>query len=192
MKTFEYTIQAGETATFPGGNFFVLMSTSAGVDVQFIKNGTSIDEDAESVEEGFSVRPVRPADGGLAFERVKITSAILQTVKLAISKGGGDYNALAGAVSATPVVATGLLTTSDKLLGAAATTSIIAANANRREVLITNKSTNTASIRVGDASAGATRGIEVQPGQTASIESTAEVFAYSVPAQSVGILEVIS
>jgi hypothetical protein len=67
----------------------------------------------------------------------------------------------------------------DAVLIAAATTQILPGLASRLCALITNKKTNTQTFRIGDASAGATRGVELSPGQSISIETTEAIYGYN-------------
>jgi len=86
MKTFEYLFSAGETKTFPGGTFFVLVTATSGVDVQYLKNNTSLNEDASGVTSGYEFEYEE------GFNFVKVTSATAQTVKVAVSRGNGTFN----------------------------------------------------------------------------------------------------
>ena len=71
-----------------------------------------------------------------------------------------------------------------------ATTQIVEANANRLCVIITNLATNTQTFRIGDADAGASRGIELAPGESIEIETTAAVYGYNPggSAESVSVM----
>lgn len=87
MQTYEYTFSAGETKVFPSGQFFILIDASSGVDVDYFKNNTNINESASGVTSGYFYRNEN------GFDTVQVTSATGQTVKLAISKAGdGGYN----------------------------------------------------------------------------------------------------
>lgn len=99
MKTFEYSFTAGEKKTFPAGNFFMLLTTSSPVDVEFFKNGSPTEEKAEDVEAGFSVEPlIELLPGFTYFDKVEVTSAAAQTVKVAVSRGAGKYQRTVGTV----------------------------------------------------------------------------------------------
>ena len=67
----------------------------------------------------------------------------------------------------------------DVSLAAGATTQIIASLAVRFCVLIGNKSTNAQTFRIGDSNAGATRGIELAPGESVSIETTEAIHGHN-------------
>ncbi|MFH1931046.1 MAG: hypothetical protein ABIN18_05595 [Pseudomonadota bacterium] len=84
--------------------------------------------------------------------------------------------------------ATVLDTVADVALAAAATTQILAANAARRQALITNLAANASTFRIGDAAAAAARGVELAPGETIGLETTEAIFGYNPGAiQSVGV-----
>lgn len=84
--------------------------------------------------------------------------------------------------------ATVLDTVADVALGAAATTQILAANADRRKAIITNLAANVSIFRIGDAAAAAARGVELAPGETLEIETTEAIYGYNPGvAQSVGV-----
>lgn len=97
MKTLEYTFLAGETKTFPGGNFFMLLDTTSPVDILFSHSNRPLsNESAEGVEAGFRTSPLIVE--GRAFDSAKVTSALAQTVKVAISAGYGGYDRVFGSV----------------------------------------------------------------------------------------------
>lgn len=56
---------------------------------------------------------------------------------------------------------------------------VIAANANRKAVLIKSLSTNTVGVRLGDnATVAANAGIQLDPGETATFDTEAAVYAF--------------
>jgi hypothetical protein len=67
----------------------------------------------------------------------------------------------------------------DVNMGAGATTQILPSLASRLCALITNKSGNTQTFRIGDSNAGATRGVELVPGASISIETTEAIYGYN-------------
>lgn len=85
-----------------------------------------------------------------------------------------------------------LSSAADDSIAATSTELVLASNTNRKEALITNLSSNAGNIRVGDSNAGASRGVEVSPGQTVTLSTTAAIYVYNegTSAQSVGLLEV--
>lgn len=75
--------------------------------------------------------------------------------------------------------ATVLDTVADVTLAAAATTQILAANADRRAAFISNLVGNANTMRIGDNNAGATRGIPLAPGETIIVSSTEAIYGYN-------------
>jgi hypothetical protein len=81
--------------------------------------------------------------------------------------------------------ATTLNSVADVVLAATATTQILGALATRLCALISNKKSNTQTFRIGDASAGASRGVSLAPGQSISIETTEAIHGYNPGANEV-------
>ena len=80
-------------------------------------------------------------------------------------------------------------TSADVVLAGSATTLIVAVSATRHCVLIGNLSTNSSMFRVGDSNVGASRGAELAPGESLSIETTGAIYGYNPGAnQSVSVL----
>jgi len=71
-----------------------------------------------------------------------------------------------------------LATVADNSIAAGAQEQLVAADATRREVIISNLDT-AATFRVGDVNAGVARGIPLAPGQTLILETTSAVYAYN-------------
>lgn len=67
----------------------------------------------------------------------------------------------------------------DVTLAATSTTQIVGQVMTRFCVLICNLPGNTQTFRIGDASTGVTRGVELTPGQSISIETTEAVYGYN-------------
>lgn len=67
----------------------------------------------------------------------------------------------------------------DVTLAATATTQILGALVTRLCALISNKKANTQTFRIGDSNAGATRGVELAPGQSISLETTEAIHGYN-------------
>lgn len=66
--------------------------------------------------------------------------------------------------------------------------SILAANPSRDNAVIMALAANTAVVRIGDAGIGAAEGIPLQPGQTITLATTAQIFGWSAAAQTVAVL----
>jgi hypothetical protein len=78
----------------------------------------------------------------------------------------------------------------DVSLAATSTTQILGALGSRICALISNLASNTETFRIGDASAGATRGIELASGESISIETTEAIYGYNpgASAESVSVI----
>ncbi|RLG24080.1 hypothetical protein DRN85_08255 [Methanosarcinales archaeon] len=86
--------------------------------------------------------------------------------------------------------ATVLNVSSDVSLTAESTTPIIGADADRLCVIIANLATNTQTFRIGNTSTDASTGIELAPGESIEIETTAAVYGYNpgLSAESVSVM----
>lgn len=104
MKVFSVSLAAGVEVSVRGGNFFMLIDTSAPLDVSLMSGGAEI-EKAESVEAGFKAH-ARFADlredGGRYFDEARLLSATTQTVRVGISDGAGGYDRALGEVTSEP------------------------------------------------------------------------------------------
>jgi len=139
-------------------------------------------------------RTYRRLPDGDSYSRLEIENPNGADLTLKIVAGFGSYSddevSIGGSVMlATP---TGLSTTADKSMLATATTIILAANAARKTVTISNLDGNAEILRIGDVNVGAAQGVQLLPGQSVTIETEAEVYGYNpgAAAQSVGIAEV--
>lgn len=98
MKTLNITFTAGQRIPLNlVGDYLHLLETTAGIDIDFLRNGAVIGT-ASNMEYGFFSKPAGGFDG-LAF-----TSATIQTIKIAVGIGEGGYNRTTGAVSITGTV----------------------------------------------------------------------------------------
>jgi hypothetical protein len=112
------------------------------------------------------------------YSRVKLLSTTTQTVTLVL--GFGEFNDARASVNAT--INTSIspsdtaLNPADVTVGVAAT-AIVAANANRKEVLIHVPSDAANSIRVGSATVTAGAGLEVEAGSTIALNVECAIYA---------------
>lgn len=124
--------------------------------------------------------------------RIKDTSGNPNTIMLGL--GFGDLTDarlnLSGAI--TIAGSQNIATVADVALAAGVATQIVAANVARRAVVVKNLAGNLQTMRIGDAVAGAARGLELAPGETISIDSGAAVYGYNPggAAESVSVMEV--
>lgn len=186
MRPLDIKVQAGasELFTVPLGSDYVrVASVGAGVNVKI-----EVDETNESyvltVGDDVNLSP---------FSRLRVShnSGVEQTINLYIGRGTrAGSSRIGGAVSVS--VASGITSTADVAIVAnAAAVSVAPANTARKSALITNLLSSAGTLRVGDAAIGAARGVPVEPGATATIETTAAIFAFSTAACTVSVLELV-
>lgn len=95
---------------------------------------------------------------------------------------------VAGAVSVSSITPPAALTTAaDVAIAATTTTQVLAVNASRKEAIISNLSANSTAVRVGDASTGAARGVEIPAGGSATLSTQAAVYVYNPSASGINI-----
>lgn len=93
MKTVSMAFTAGQTIKiFALGNYFQLLETTAGVDIDFMIDG-AVQSSASNMEFGFYSKPAA------GFTELNLTSATAQTIKFAWGIGEGGYNRTVGSVS---------------------------------------------------------------------------------------------
>ena len=88
-------------------------------------------------------------------------------------------------------VNTTLIPTADVSVGAGVSAVVVAANVNRKNLIITSLSSNSAAGRVGDNTVTATKGAELMPGGSIELRTTAAVSIFNTHSagQSFSILE---
>ena len=177
MKTQSYTFDGtgADDWVIPGGNFFEILSTTAGVTVTFLKNGSSIDETADGVLAGFSSEPERTGDG-IAFDTVRIHSATAQTIQVAVSRGRGRFNRISGSVSVDE--GTAFNDFADVSATAGAATQVLADDTTRKGAIIYNGST-TVTLRVGGSTVTAARGHPIPPGNSFTVPGGGAVYVWN-------------
>ena len=97
----------------------------------------------------------------------------LQSPNFLIENPAGSFTSITGEVSITSPAT--FPTTADVTCGTGALTSLKAVNTSRKEIFITNTHAS-ATVRIGDASTGASRGVPLYAGQTLVIENTAQFY----------------
>jgi hypothetical protein len=160
MRTIPRVLAAGVVDRFEAsGRYFRLMQTSSAVDVEFFKTGRSV-YTASGVEAGFYALP----DGG--FDALQITSALSQTIKIALSDGTGGYDRSQGDVNATAVQASALANVAEVTVGVAEVAAL-ATGAGRKLVIFRAPVSNAGPVALGATGiALATAAIVLQPGDT--------------------------
>lgn len=156
MKTLSITFTPGQRIPFEGvGNYFQLLETSAGVDIEFMRD-SAVTAYALNMEFGYYIKP----DKG--FTGFAITSATAQTIKVVVGNGDGGYNRSSGFVQI--IGQQGAFSETQSSVTNADNT-IKAANAARKYLLVQNNSAaGVLRLTVDGAAATATRGIRIQPG----------------------------
>jgi hypothetical protein len=125
------------------------------------------------------------------FKKIYITNSAQSGKNITLHYGlmSKDFNILNAASSTQEVnvaANTGLSTTADGSALATATTSILAANTNRKEAIIKNLDAST-SLRIGDSNAGASRGHELKAGESIILSTTAQIYAYNASGTAVAV-----
>jgi hypothetical protein len=172
--------------------FFMLTQTGAALEVRKLAAGTLslVGEIGRDVEAGYKYFPVNPADDSERWGGFELLSTSTQDVTVAVSDSAGDYARLVQVFEVDP--GNSLATAADvATIGNAANVSIVAANATRRAVHVTALASNTVNLRVGDTNITTSRGLQLQPGMTLTLNTRAELFARAESGsnQGVSILE---
>lgn len=155
------------------GRFFMLVETGAPLEVGFELNGATTGERARNVEAGYVRMPGDWADLSDRFDGVVLESDTNQTVRIGISEHAADYRRVVGIFQVQ--LANAGTTAADQTVGAASS-EIAAENASRRRVHVQNTHA-TETIRVGPGTVTASRGIQLQPGMSATFETSAAINA---------------
>lgn len=195
MLTTTFTLTAGQTVKFiDQGNFLRVLAAALPLTVRTYKNGQILTE-SPSVLSGFAEK----FDD--AFNEVEIYSAGAQTVQIALRLGSDVYydQAPSGNVSitgtvtvedTTPVNATGANT---QKTVTNASTSLVAANANRKYLAIQNKDASGKIYINFGAAATVANGILIKPDSFFELNAnmlTAEIFAIGDIASNANIVVV--
>jgi hypothetical protein len=179
-RTYAYQIGAGATAVAPGGRFFYVKAASSAIDVR-TRGTPSSPVDFIGVGAGLKFGPV---DADKAWRFLDITSAAAQVVEIVISDDAEVDIAstvnVAGSVMVTEVPST-VIASPARVPVTTAQMLVIGANLTRRRLTVQGISTNSDSVNLGPAGqVSATRGLELQRGQTIEFASTAALYAWAV------------
>lgn len=173
MEVRSYDLSAGVNHRFDrAAKFFMLIETGGPVTVRFLKNRSRTREVATAVEAGYISKPGDWRDPEDRFDGFELQSTSSQTVRVGISDREGDYRR---ALSLVQVDQPNTLTTTADATAGAAAAEIVAANSNRRKLILQNVSVNDA--RVGDSNVAAARGILLAAGASITLDTTAAVYA---------------
>jgi hypothetical protein len=172
--------------------------------VRFIRaenaSGTLAPSAKVNIELGTVIDDVIPMSVGNAIKardtrRARLTwaaqSGITAWFFLSHGTGEADMDADPPATVLANSVGETLASTADESVATVATELVLAANAARRHAILSNPASNAREFRIGDSSAGAARGMILEPGQTIQIEGRAEIYAYNPHsvAQIIALLE---
>ena len=174
VRTIELTANDRIPVKTPG-RFFMLITADSPVTVRFKRAFSTFREVARDVEAGYQSFPGDWRDEDDRFDGVEITSAVAQTVTIGISDRAADYRRVVGVFQIQQPNT--ITTTADvTVTGAATGVQVVAANANRRKLIIQNVHASE-NVRVGDSNITSTRGIRLVPGASITLDTTAEVRA---------------
>ena len=178
-KVVDLSMEAGERVTLPVAAAAVtVLEADAAFQIGFDKGDTyHLEAGLEVVTEGFSE------------VHLENPQASENTLKLAFSIRGVRDARLTVSSSLSIAGASLISDVDDVALTAAVATLVAAANTSRKSVLVTNLATNAKAVRVGSLNVSASRGVEVSPGQTITLDATAAVYVYCETAQAVAVLE---
>jgi hypothetical protein len=131
---------------------------------------------------------------GGTFNRFTVRSTVAQTVLVCVSddRQDDDQESVSVSVSATVTPGNTLSAGGDVSIPALSSQQLAAADADRLALIVANPVNNTDPVRVGGSGVNASSGIELQPGDSITIASTAAVYGYNPKgsAQSVQVLPV--
>jgi hypothetical protein len=171
--------------------FFMLTRTSAALEVRKLAPNTlsQVGEIGRDVEAPYKYFPLNPSDESERWGGFELLSTVAQDVRIAVSDSAGDYARFGTLVELDPGAT--LQTVADvTAIGAGANVSLVAANATRRAVHITSLAANTTNLRIGDTNTTTTRGLQLAPGMTLTLNTRAQVFGRSESGTcSVSVLE---
>lgn len=155
------------------GRVFLLVEAGSALDVTLVKDRSPVREVARGVTQGYKSKPLNPADPEDSFDAIRFLSTTNQTIRIGVSSRDADIELLLGTVAVEqPNAGT---TTADQTVGAVQST-IAAANTSRKNIIVQNTHASN-NIRVGIGTVTATRGLQLQPGMSATFVTTAAIVA---------------
>jgi hypothetical protein len=162
----------------PGSTVFpIQIDTDGYLKIYFDGDVTLQTEHEDGVMNGASKGTLTMGDDGVDLQNIAVDiNGYLQAVVV------ND-----GHLQITRVEAIFSNSVADVTLIATSTTQIVAALTTRLCTLISNKRTNTQTFRIGDSNVNASRGAELAPGESISIETNGAIYGYN-PGGSESIL----
>ncbi|KRB70495.1 hypothetical protein [Noviherbaspirillum sp. Root189] len=173
-----------------GGNYFRLVSSPSPVDIKFFRAGQEI-ASATQMDTGFYLKPA----GG--FDRIDITNATAQTIKIMVLDGDGGYDHfnvdLTSALANLRIEQASTVNQIAAVNVGTVATALVAASALRKGLRFTND--GSADVYLGGAGVTVAGGaIKIASGQTWIEDQAAPAAWYGISAsagQSVRIQELI-
>ncbi len=162
-----------------GGNYWQIISQSVSADL--LLEFDEVDRITRRAGSG----------GPSQYQRVRITSAVDQSVVISLgyTGGGNPYDrspvTIGGTINVADAVPSSNATIADAVVTAGAQAIVVAANANRRTALIKLVTDVPLGVRIGDSATAAARGYQMDTGDTASIDGTAAIYVFNPNAVSV-------
>ena len=114
-----------------------------------------------------------------AYDRIEILNENAVAIDIDVIFGDGDYvRPLPDLVNVAVALAgsNALDTIADVAMTDANETEILPANLNRVRAILTAPEDNDVNLRIGDVDITATRGVQLKPGETIAIDSTAAIY----------------
>lgn len=126
---------------------------------------------------------------GHHFEAVRVLNHdAAEDLVLTLGYGRGDFTLM----QFKSIPASTLTTAPDASIPAGATGLVLAANPNRRNVIVANPFGNPREFRVGDANVGEFRGVELPPGERLFLDTTGAIYAYNpdIAGMNISVVEI--
>lgn len=171
-RNYAFAIGAGAQVRLPGGRYFFVRTATASIDVATEGNpGSPLSFLAIGAGTKFG-----PVDVGQGWTFLVIKSATAQNLEIVISDDGlfdvANTVTVAGAVSITEQPSATIVAGANTSL-AANSSADIAANLSRRRITICNDLNSATHFWVRDQSATTSGGIQLAPGQSVELRTTA-------------------
>lgn len=171
-RNYAFAIGAGAQVRLPAGRYFFVRTASAAINVTTEGNpGSPLS--FKGISGGTKFGPV---DVGQGWTYLIIESASAQNLEIVISDDGlfdvANTVTVSGAVNVTEQPSSAIASPA-AVVRATGGADTIAANLSRRRISVCSLSTNIGSLFIQAVGAGAGRGIELQPGVTLELKTTA-------------------
>ena len=201
---FNKLMQPGESAEFPASGSHVRIDQGAKVFIKTDQNETvNLNERETGIFRPFNGVTITNLSASAETVEIRVSTARIiaaddgATVAVSNDVGIDDATPLRVEVITQPVLSVSATVNAsntiqcpaDVALTAATATVIAAVNTARKELMIKNPSSNTASIRIGSITVAANKGFELEPGESTILTTTAAVYGFSVPGESISVTE---